>query len=582
VNEDEVQPEDSPQTNRIALRLWPVLIILLLQGVALVLTVTPTIDNASRFGIMVLGPAICFLLFACWLMFFSRLRWRDRFSLFLGIILAGLLATQLIDNTMGVALWIYGIPLAMTTTAACLWFGRRWRPTQRTAVVVALVACGWSLFLLGRLEGFDGTYWPELRWRWSQHNELALARESSPSSVADDQLAADLVITDRDWTEFRGTMRDGRVRQTRIATTWNETTPRELWRIPVGPAWSSFSAVGDDLFTQEQRGENEVVVCYDAKTGAEKWRHADRTRFSEVVSGPGPRATPTYSDGQLFTFGARAMLNCLDARSGELQWQRDLMAELGAKLPIWGFSASPLAVDGLVMVYVGGTQGLIACEKSTGKTRWQVAGSGMNYSSAQLVKLLGKQFVLLASTDKLVALEPQTGIVAFEYEHSGKRGMAIVQPQQIGESSVIVPFGDGGGLARIDVELVDNTWQVSERWTTRSLKPSFNDFVFHAGHIYGFDQHIFTCIDAETGQRRWKRGRYGFGQVILFVEQGLLLITSETGEVVLLEANSKKHVEVARLKAVTGKTWNHPTMSHNRLVIRNSSEAVCYDFSPEP
>jgi outer membrane protein assembly factor BamB len=275
------------------------------------------------------------------------------------------------------------------------------------------------------------------------------------------------------------------------------------------------------------------------------------------------------------------MLNCLDASSGELQWQRDLMSELNAPLPIWGFSASPIVIDDLVIVYAGASDGhgLVAYDASTGEPKWHVDGSGMNYSSPQLVTLCKKQLVLLASTSKIVAVEPATGGVAWEYEHDGQRGMAIVQPQQINSKSVIVPFGDGGGLARLDVELANDAWQVTERWTTRQLKPSFNDFVYHNDHLYGFDQHIFTCIDAETGQRRWKRGRYGFGQVILLQEQSLLLITTEKGELVLLEANPERQVELSRIQAVVGKTWNHPIVSRNRLVVRNGAEAVCYDLS---
>ncbi len=157
--------------------------------------------------------------------------------------------------------------------------------------------------------------------------------------------------------------------------------------------------------------------------------------------------------------------------------------------------------------------------------------------------------------------------------------MAIVQPQQIDATRRVVPFGDGGGLACVEVEHADNTWSVTEQWTTKQLKPSFNDFFFHKGHLYGLDQHIFTCIDGATGARQWKRGRYGFGQVIVFPEQDLPVITTEKGELVLLEASPEQHVELARTKAIAGKTWNHPIVSRNRLVVRNASEAVCYDLA---
>jgi outer membrane protein assembly factor BamB len=553
----------------------------LLQLVTLILTVTPAINNTVRFGFMVLGPAVCGLLFAAWLLLFSRLRWRDRMAILSGSILAGILAGQGIDSTMGVALWIYGVPLAMALTTAVLWMGRRWKPLRRTSTVLVVVAGGWGLFATARLEGFDGSYWPELRWRWIASREQRFAGNSPSKATVGDVAPMALEASAEDWPGFRGPTRDGRVRRTRISADWTATPPRELWRMAVGPAWSSFAAVGNRLFTQEQRGESEVVVCYDADSGAEIWRHADITRFADVVSGAGPRATPTFADGRLYTFGGRAVLSCLDGSTGTLLWQRDLMTEIDAQLPVWGFAASPLVSRGVVIVYAGGSagRGLVAYEATTGEPRWHVAGSGMNFSSAQPVTLADRELVLFASTAKLVAVDPATGSVVWDYQHHGQRSMAIVQPQQISSRSIIVPFGDGGGLARIDVELVDNVWQVAERWRTRSLKPSFNDFVYYEGHLYGFDQNIFTCINAETGQRCWKRGRYGFGQVILFDEQGLLLITTEQGEIVLLEANPEQHVELIRLAALTGKTWNHPVVARNRLVVRNGVEAVCYDLS---
>ena len=568
------------KSNRV-LRLWPAISILSLQLLALVLTVTPSINNATRFGFMILGPAVCVLLFGVWLVFFSRLLWRERLAILVGMIAGGILAGQFIDTTMGVTLWIYGAPLVMVLTTATLCLGRHWSPPRKTLAVLAAIIGGCSIFMVARMEGFDGSYWPELRWRWSESSEMAFARDSAINNRVGEVESADLEVTAADWPGFRGAARNSQVLDTRISIEWDASPPRELWRIPVGPAWSSFAAVGNRLFTQEQRGDSEVVVCYDADSGVEIWRHADTARFSEVVSGAGPRATPTFHDHRLYTLGGRGLLSCLDASNGKLHWSRDLMDEFDAPLPMWGFSASPLVLDELVIVYAGASdgRGLVAFDRETGESKWQVDGSGMNYSSAQLVTLLERQLVLFASTVKLVAVDPATGAIAWEYEHGGQRSMAIVQPQQISASSVIVPFGDGGGVARIDLQMEDDTWQVTERWTSNSLKPSFNDFVYYDGHLYGFDQHIFSCTDAETGQRRWKQGRYGFGQVILFEEQGLLLITAEKGELVLLEASPEQHIEIARLESLSGKTWNHPTVARNRLLVRNGAEAICYDLS---
>lgn len=578
---EEQSVEQDTGTRKPKLRLWPALVIVVMQLTTLALTVTPAINNAIRFGIMMAGPAICVLLFIVWLLFFSRMRWRDRFGISLGLVLFGIIAAQLIDPSMGVTMWIYGVPIAIMLTTTFLWFGKKWPSSKRTASVLAALACGWSVFLAGRMDGFDGSYWPELRWRWTQSSEAALLSASASSSKKSDMRMPSLEAGENDWPGFRGAMRDGHVRQSVISTDWNSTPLQELWRIPVGPAWSSFAAVGDRLFTQEQRGDNELVVCYDATSGAEVWRHADASRFSEVVSGAGPRATPAFSNGRLYTLGGRAILNCLDAGSGELLWQQDLLSTFDMKMPIWGFSASPIIINDLVIAFAGAldTGILAAYDAASGEQRWQVESSGMNYSSPQLVTLSGQQLVLLADTKRILAVEPKTGETTWEFQHDGGRSMAIVQPQQIDANSVVVPFGDGGGLARLDVELENDVWNVTETWASQQLKPSFNDFVYYDGHLYGFDQHIFTCVDAETGKRAWKAGRYGFGQLILFQDQGLLLITTEQGEVVLLKANAQRHEELTRMPGVSGKTWNHPIVTRNRLVVRNANEAVCFELS---
>jgi outer membrane protein assembly factor BamB len=254
------------------------------------------------------------------------------------------------------------------------------------------------------------------------------------------------------------------------------------------------------------------------------------------------------------------------------------MEELDAPLPMWGFSASPLVTHDKVIVYADGRDdhGLVAYDAVTGAPAWHAAATGMNYASAQLVTLAGVELVLFTSGTGLLALAPRTGERLWHHAPSGWRGGAMVQPQPIGGDSLIVPLGDGIGVARIDVERDGDTWEVMERWSSRRLKPSFNDFVHHDGFLYGFDQSIFTCVDAETGARVWRKGRYGFGQVLLLDEADALLVSSESGEIILVAADPTEPRELARIPAVEGKTWNHPVVAGDRLFVRNGVEAACF------
>jgi outer membrane protein assembly factor BamB len=560
-------------------RLWPLYVIMLLQAVLLVLTVWTPIDNLTRFLFMMAGPAACTLLAAAWLLLFSRLRWLERPIIGAGIVLLGIASAFAVHQTMQTPLWIYGLPLAMVTVTVGLLVAGRRAPAVRTSVVLACVMIGWALFLPGRLDGFDGTYLPEFRWRWSPTPEQRLG-EPDVAPAASSVHSAAIALQPGDWPGFRGPARDSRVGGTALDVDWEASPPRERWRIPIGPAWSSFAHVDGRLFTQEQRGDEEAVTCYDAESGQEIWRAAYPTRFTEIVSGPGPRATPTFAEGRLYVTGAKGALLCLDAASGQILWKRDLMRELDAPLPMWGFSASPLVTGDVVIVYAGGRDdhGLVAYDRDSGEPAWHVAGSGQNYGSAQLATLAGVELVLFTNENALLAIDPASGEVPWQHTPEGWRGAPIVQAQAIGDDRLIVAVGDGQGVARLDVAFDGGAWTITQPWTTRRLKPSFNDFVHFEGHLYGFDQKAFTCVDVETGARTWRRGRYGFGQVLLLESSAALLVLAESGEVVLVAADPTAHRELGRVEAMTAKTWNHPIVVGNRLFVRNGEEAVCYDL----
>ena len=557
-------------------RLWPAYVILGIQVVSIGLSVTPQINNMVRFIYMMAGPLVCGCLFLAWLLFASRLRWQERLAVPLGAAVLGVIAGLFVDETMRVTLWIYGVPLVMLLVTLAESLFTSWQPKSRMKLILTVVACGWAVFATGRLAGFDGSYWPQFRWRWRPTEEqLLIERERAQphaGGTAQIELSAD------DWPGFRGAGRNSRIADLAVRTDWDSTPPKELWRIPVGPAWSSFACVDNRLFTQEQRGGSEAIICYDAGTGEEIWRQSYETRFSEVVSGAGPRATPTFADGRLYTMGAKAALNCLDAATGEPIWQRDLVAEIGAKIPMWGFASSPLVTGEHVIVYADGRddQGLVAYDRHTGDPVWHVPAGGMNYTSAQPATIAGVDLALFVDESGLLGIDPSDGKVLWQFKPDGLKPFLMVQPQQIDDHSVVMPLGDGVGVVRVDIERDGATWHVTQRWTSRHLKPSFNDFVYHEGHLYGFDQNIFTCVDAETGKRKWKQGRYGFGQVLLAEASSSLIITCESGEIVHLAADPTQHRELGRIQALDGKTWNHPIVAAGRLFIRNSAEAACY------
>jgi outer membrane protein assembly factor BamB len=555
-----------------------------------------------------------------WWAFLSRARWSDRLGA-VALMIAGSAATwQFRDESMG-PLWLVGylVPglcLALVAGAAAsrsLPYGP-WRATM-----AAIILLGSGVWLLVRTEGINGDHVADFEWRWAKSPEERLLAapavrepEASPPAPSAEtprkqQPAAmeppreDLVTqaarkeaaaistdpvtttTMRDWPGFRGSKRDGIVTGVRVETDWVKSPPVEIWRRPIGPGWSSFAVRGDLLYTQEQRGDDEVVACYRASTGEPVWAHRDRARFFESNAGAGPRATPTLSNGRVYTFGATGILNALDATDGALLWSRDAAADsegtasMGGgktKVPDWGFAGSPCVVDDAVIVAVAGQ--LVAYDIRTGRPRWFGPAGGVSYSSPHPATINGVPQVLLTSAAGITAVASADGKRLWEHPW---RGFPIVQPALVAEGEILMVASGESGTRRIAAAVGPDGWKTAERWTSKGLKPYFNDFVVHEDHAFGFDGRILACLDVKDGTRKWKGGRYGNGQLLLLADQGILLVLSEEGEVALVRATPDQFTEIARFKAIEGKTWNHPVVAGDLLLVRNGNEMAAFRLS---
>ena len=533
-----------------------------------------------------------------WWAFFSRAPRLDRWGAIVLMIVAlgatsRFLHPSIAGGMMGMMFLIFAIPVL--SLAFVLWAvaSRGLSETLRRASMVAtiLLACGvWTLF---RTNGITGGATSDFAWRWSPTAEQRLlshandtlapalekATEAKLPTQVDDKPTAlpstpslPIARSTANWPGFRGLHRNGIVPGVRIETNWSNSPPVELWRRPIGPGWSSFAVRGDLLYTQEQRGDDEVVACYKVTTGEPVWRHSDAARFWESNGGAGPRATPTLSNGRVYTFGATGILNALDAGNGTLVWSRNVASDSGIKVPGWGFASSPLVVDGVVIVAAAGM--LAAYDVATGDQRWLGPNGGVGYSSPHLVTIDGVQHILLMSGNGVIGVAPADGNKLWEYPLPP--GARIVQPAQIADGDILISDDEARGVRRITVVHGLAGWSVEERWISPGLKPYFNDFVVHKGHAFGFDGSILSCIDLKDGKRQWKGGRYGHGQLILLADQDLLVVLSEEGELALVAAAPDQFKELARFPAMEGKTWNHPVLVGDVLLVRNGQEMVAF------
>ncbi len=361
---------------------------------------------------------------------------------------------------------------------------------------------------------------------------------------------------------------------------WASAPPLEVWRRPIGPGWSSFAVRAGLIYTQEQRGEHEVVTAYSLANGTPVWIHNENVRFWESNAGAGPRATPSVSaDGRtVYAMGATGILVALDSRTGAKRWSRNVAAETGAKVPEWGIAASPLVIEDTVIA--AASSHLAAYDAATGKLKWHTPAGGVSYASPHLLTFDGVQQVVLLAGTGATSVNPADGKVLWKHEWTP--GAPMLQPTATpdGEGILITTVGSGGGIGtrNIAVTRKSGAWTTEERWTSTSLKPYFDDLVIHKGHAYGFDGTILACIDLQDGKRKWKGGRFGHGQLILLPEQDLLVVLSEEGELGLVSATPDAFKEAGpRVRAMDGKTWNHPVLAAgNMLLVRNGEEMVAF------
>lgn len=471
------------------------------------------------------------------------------------------------------------------------WFGYWPGPAQRkTALLLLLLLLALDFPLLARVDGMTGDGQVNLAWRtrWLPGPAGAEARpaRTAPIPTGPASRIEAWSTSPRDFPRYLGSRGDATLPEAKIAGDWSKQPPKELWRVPVGEGWSSFAIVGDHCFTQEQAGDLECVVCRELRTGKEVWRHADPVRFDGSLGGPGPRATPTVTATQLFSVGGTGLLNCLEPTTGKSIWSVDLMKDNGCGSNLsHGVCGSPLVHDGTVYVSPPGEGGpcLVAYDQATGSRRWRAGKQRASYSSPQLHTLLGVPQILVYHSEGVSAFEPATGRELWSHPWTNSVRVNASQPvliQDDGKAATLLVstgYDQGSTLVRLHREGAD--WKVAATWSNRLLQTKFTTAVRQekSGKVFGLDNGILCCLDPLTGKRLWKAGRYNHGQILLAGDSHLIVQTEE-GAVVLVEADEQKLLERGRLRALKSKTWNHPALAGRFLLVRNDTEAICYEL----
>ena len=542
-------------------------------------------------------------------------------------------AYLILAATLGALAWIWrpsDSPVGMSQTTltllvflscALLLFGwwvffSRTRLFTRLAATLGLIAAAGTLNALFEIRGLSGDLVPQIGWRGGAKPlpappadapspivtvpgpSASAAAPAGPPALPSPDTRETRVDMGGDsasarlegrgegasipsFLQFLGPNRDATLRGVGLARDWQAAAPVALWRQPIGKGWSGFAVADGLAVTLEQRDGKEMVVAYDLEHGTVRWSHGGGAGFESAMAGDGPRATPAIDGGRVYTFGVNGVLTALDLASGRPLFERDVLAQNGARRPEHGVAASPLVVDGVVVVLAGGPGGcsLVAYDARTGERRWSGGDDPAAYSSPRVATLDGVRQVVVWSRDSLAGHDLGTGAVLWR-DPWPERSEKVSQPVVLGNDLVFVSmgYGVGGRLVKVSRSL-GGTWRADLVWQTRQLKAKFTQVVAHRGFLYGLDEGVLVCLDPKDGERRWKSGRYGHGQVLLVDD--LLLVQAEDGAVVLVDPSPERHVELGRFQAIEGRAWATPALAGDLLLVRGDVEAACYRLPTE-
>lgn len=478
-----------------------------------------------------------------------------------------------------------------------------WRPgasaVARVAPIAVFVGIIAAILASVRFDEMDGNMVPRrVSWRWEPAPDQQLQKLTPSQAVEGVDLST---TTSRDFPQFLGPRRDGKI-SLPLDPDWDTSPPELIWKKDeFGAGHSGFAAVNGLAVTLEQRGDEEVVSCYQIETGELVWMHGIQARHETVPGGVGPRSTPTIHEGRVYTMGATGVLHCLDGATGSVIWENDLVAAIGTTPADeyytiqWGRAASPIIDQGRLIVPLGlkGGEGseeelgatVIALDANDGRELWRQGSYQISYASPVVATLDGVRQIVQVCESQAAGFDADTGTPLWEYPWPGNSAgnASCAQATVIDGNRVLLSKAYAHGSALIDVRQSEGAWKAEKVWYKRVMKTKFTNPIVWDGYVYGLDDGILGCVDLETGKRKWKRGRYGHGQVLLVGDMHItasnppvLLVQAEDGDVALVETNPEEFIELARVPAIDGRTWNNPCLYGDLLLVRNSQQAACF------
>ncbi|MBV9123541.1 MAG: PQQ-like beta-propeller repeat protein [Planctomycetes bacterium] len=383
-----------------------------------------------------------------------------------------------------------------------------------------------------------------------------------------------------DWPQWRGRERDGRAVGFVAPPTW----PKELkkvWKVEVGDGVATPALVGDKLYVFSRQGGNEITRCLDAATGKEVWQDKYAAAGANGPAGrfPGPRSSPAVAEGKVVTLGVRGTLSCLDATSGSSKLWRN--TEFAGSVPRFFTSSSPLLVDGLCIVQLGGERNgaIVAYDLNTGKQKWKWTGEGTAYASPVLQTLDGTKTVVAETNEAIVGLGLNDGKLLWQTPFAVEgRGYNACTP--IVEGATVIVSGSNRGTQAVRIEKDGDKFKVQKLWTNEDNSVQFNSPVLKDNLVYGISSRDeLFCIDAQNGKTAWTtsiRGNRGYGSV---VDAGsVLMAMTPSARLIVFEPGAKAFKELARYEVAEGGAYAYPVVTEHGVFIKDTDSVTLWSL----
>ena len=391
-------------------------------------------------------------------------------------------------------------------------------------------------------------------------------------------VAAGAVCAD-DWPQFLGPRRDGVSQETGVKA-WGADGPRVLWARDIGSGYAGPVIAGERLILFHRMANEEIVECLGAADGKPLWKFTYPTAFEDDFGkGDGPRATPAVAGNSVVTHGADGWLHALDLDTGKKRWGRNLTKDYAVPPSYFGVGSSPLVLGDRVLVNVGGKQaGIVAFALDTGKELWRATGDGASYASPTLAKVGEVTHAVFFTRNGPVLLDPATGKVRFAMRWRARIDASVnaATPLIIGDQAFFSTSYDTGALLlKLSERGAEQLWDTDELLTNH-----YNTSIYHDGHLYGFHGRqeagpSFRCVELKTQKVRWEKTRFGCGSMIL--THGKLMVLTETGELLLVEATPEAYRELARATVFdAGPCRAQIALANGMLYARDQKQLKCF------